>query len=68
MNLISFRDFPKVLSCLDSQFKQLHYNKICFTSEEITTLQAFYILIPFNRFLAFILPFFNILYGSSERT
>lgn len=48
MNLISFRDFPKVLSCLDSQFKQLHYNKICFTSEEITTLQAFLYLDSFQ--------------------
>lgn len=41
---------------------------ICFSPEEITTQQAFYTLIPFPMFLAFILPFFSILYGSSERT
>lgn len=68
MNLINFRDFLKVLSWLSSQFKQLHYSTICYSPEEITTQQAFYTLIPFPTFLAFILPFFSILYGSSERT
>lgn len=68
MNLINFREFLKFLRCLGSQFKQLHYSTICFSPKEITTQQAFYTLISFPTFLAFILPFFSILCGSSERT
>lgn len=68
MNLINFREFLKFLRCLGSQFKQLHYSTSCFSPEEITTQQAFYTLISFPTFLAFILPFFSILCGSSERT